>query len=457
MDLFTPVVSVDLQHQNFRRLTSEGREPERDVLRRWATDFPDRDGKFVKEFQTTFNSCFWELYLHATFRASGLTLDFTKAAPDFSVDSGATAFTAEAAIASHAAGFAAEWEVDPAEELSPERKRAVLDYASIRLANAFDGKLRKFRTSYSRFDHVAGKPFVVCLAPFEQPYSYLLAERGLRRLLYAFDLPVFVDDDVTGKRVIVGSSTPERVWKSSTADVPFGLFTDARASEVSAVIYSSVATFGKVQALSESTRPAVFTAVRYNATGTQPFLIHAPRDHYEEGLLDGLHVFLNPYAAIAFDPSIFDPREVAIHHGFDDELGIVRTSMPHGFLFSRTVMTFGPTDPAKHGPSPAGSRGKLAELEPWPEGELRPIGGSFTAYSKIHLAHYAGWTILVAHDRFDDEWGAQATRGVYKDLFAYMQGSKGDPDSFMAPGFFASRDEAFSAMKNEIDELPKKA
>lgn len=30
--------------------------------------FEDRDGKFVKEFQTTFNSSFWELYLFACLR-----------------------------------------------------------------------------------------------------------------------------------------------------------------------------------------------------------------------------------------------------------------------------------------------------------------------------------------------------------------------------------------------------
>src|SRR5205085_8933313 len=110
-----------------------------------------------------------------------------------------------------AEGFAAEWEVDAQEELTPERQRAMLDHSSIRLANAFHGKLQKFRKSYSRLDHVAGKPFVLCLAPFEQPYSYLFTERPLRRLLYAFDLPVFVDDEATGKRIIVGTSTPERV------------------------------------------------------------------------------------------------------------------------------------------------------------------------------------------------------------------------------------------------------
>ena len=206
MDLFTPVVPVERQHPNFQALVSKGLECERDVLRKWANGFHDRDGKFVIEFQTTFNSSFWELYLHAAFRELGFALDFTHPAPDFRAARGDVTFTAEAAIASNADGFAAEWEGDPGEELSGERTRAMLEYASIRLANAFDGKLRKFRAGYSQMDHVAGRPYVICLAPFEQPFSYIFAERAVRRLLYAYDMPVYWDDEETGRRVILGES-----------------------------------------------------------------------------------------------------------------------------------------------------------------------------------------------------------------------------------------------------------
>jgi hypothetical protein len=135
MDLFTPVVPPERQHPNFRALVQKGLECERDVLRTWADGFVDRDGKFVTEFQTTFNSSFWELYLYAAFRELGFTLDFTHPAPDFSVTRHGLTFAAEAAIASNADGFAAEWEADPGEKLSEERKRAMLEYASIRLAS----------------------------------------------------------------------------------------------------------------------------------------------------------------------------------------------------------------------------------------------------------------------------------------------------------------------------------
>lgn len=455
MDLFTPVVPPERQHANFRALVERGLESERDVFRRWADGFVDRDGKFAIEFQTTFNSSFWELYLHAAFRELGFVFDFTHHAPDFSATRGEVSFSAEAAIASHADGFAAEWQADPGEQLSDERKRAMLEYASIRLANAFDGKLKKFRTSYSRMDHVAGKPFIICLAPFEQPFSYVFAERAVRRLLYAFDMPLYVDDEKTGRRVIVGGSAAERVWKSSGAEVEFGLFTNARAAEVSAVIYSTVATFGKVQALAPPERASVFTALRYNATGPRPFLITAPRQDYEEGVLDGLHVFLNPHATIPLDASTFEHADIAIHHGFDDELGIVRTDTPHGFLFSRSVLGFGTRQDDADTGRRSETRGRIAELEPWTDGQLHPVGGQFTTFTDNHLAHHKGWTILVARDQVDNDWGAQACEGIYKDLFSFFEGQRRDSTrSLMGSAWVPTREEAFAMMSDEIDALP---
>lgn len=46
-------------------LAKHGSPVELNVLPGWPTDFEDRDGKFVTEFRTTFNSSFWEFYLHA--------------------------------------------------------------------------------------------------------------------------------------------------------------------------------------------------------------------------------------------------------------------------------------------------------------------------------------------------------------------------------------------------------
>jgi hypothetical protein len=70
----------------------------REVVSGWADGFADRDGKFVEEFQMTYNSSFWELYLFAVLKHLGIKVDFSYEAPDFVA--AAHPFAIEAAIAS---------------------------------------------------------------------------------------------------------------------------------------------------------------------------------------------------------------------------------------------------------------------------------------------------------------------------------------------------------------------
>ena len=83
MDLFTPIVSPDKFHPNFQRVLVPGRAGEREIVSQWAEGFPDRDNKFVRELQTTFNSSFWEIYLYQLFKSYSYELDWTHASPDF--------------------------------------------------------------------------------------------------------------------------------------------------------------------------------------------------------------------------------------------------------------------------------------------------------------------------------------------------------------------------------------
>jgi hypothetical protein len=100
MRLFDPIIEDAWQHANFRALLQVGNGFTLDVLNDWARGFVDRDGKFVEEFQTTFNSSFWELYLFATLKKFGLQVDFSKARPDFCIPS--LNLNIEATIASNA-------------------------------------------------------------------------------------------------------------------------------------------------------------------------------------------------------------------------------------------------------------------------------------------------------------------------------------------------------------------
>ena len=315
MDLFTPIVSIENQHSNFRAITIPGRcEGELEVIQSWAEGFTDRDGKFVKEFQTTFNSSFWELYLNAAFRQLGFVPDYSKPSPDF-ILSGQTDIVAEATIASHPAGFIPEWErAMTAEALASVDPAAIVELATIRLANAISSKSRKFVEQYAKLDHVVGRPFVLCVAPFEQPGFFFQSDQAIRRVLYGYDQPLWIEERSTGDRIVVGESLVDRVRKESGANVELGVFLKPGLEHISAIIFSPVATFGKVRALARpGPYPVGFQAFRYAADAQHHRVIVGYRPNYKESLLDGLHVLLNPRAKYPLDLRPFQHTDIAIH------------------------------------------------------------------------------------------------------------------------------------------------
>ncbi len=103
LDLFTPVVPPERFHRGFKNIIERPNLSDRTVLNEWADGFVDRDGKFVKEFQTTFDSAFWELYLHAALKELEMECDFRWSRPDFCIRA-PEPFAVEAAIALHALG-----------------------------------------------------------------------------------------------------------------------------------------------------------------------------------------------------------------------------------------------------------------------------------------------------------------------------------------------------------------
>ena len=82
MNLFDSIVAEDKQHKNFASIIKLSKEADRIELIRWCNGFPDRDNKFIKEFQTTFNSSFFKAFfclivlLSIPTALSNLALDF---------------------------------------------------------------------------------------------------------------------------------------------------------------------------------------------------------------------------------------------------------------------------------------------------------------------------------------------------------------------------------------------
>jgi hypothetical protein len=343
MDLFTPVVEDDLQHKNFSSVLIPHRKAERELLEKWAEGFIDRDGKIVKEFQTTFNSSFWEIYLFSVFKHYGLSIDWRSPTPDFSVSNGKVEVIIEAVTANAAQGKPNEWDKSfSAEEMKSLRRFKKLNTeAIIRLSNSIFSKVKLYKNKYRKLDHVKGKPFVLAVAPFEQPHFNHQYDRPIKALLYDYyvDEDAYLDEPGKFKNGPPGVNLGF-VEKDNGAEIELGIFNDPCMSEVSAIVFSCVATWGKLSAMTINPIRDVEVSSTWATPphGEPEKRVCSPAEH-NETVLDGLQIFHNPYAKYPLDPSFFRADRV-VQLYFDQVAGKWIHEGDQNCLHFRQVINF---------------------------------------------------------------------------------------------------------------------
>lgn len=447
MDLFTPVVDESRWHKHFRSIVDPSCAHVRKALERWAEGLVDRDGKLVIEFQTTFNSSFWEIYLHAAFRELGFTADYSFSSPDF-VLSGPTNLVAEAVIANAPEGFRpeSEWNAQP-----PEDMDEFLRLATVRLANAVSSKHKKYQTSYAGLPQAKDKPFVICVAPFEQPGFFFQNSQAIRRVLYGFDEVLTIEHE--GDVTVVGEARMMRAIKDSGVDVPIAYFTDPGMAEVSAVIFSSTATWGKLQARAIGENEEVwFLASRMRSATRRPRIVRAQGGAYSESLLDGLNLLVNPFAKYPLDVKVFTNREIAIHT-FDTTRGVYQPWYPEDALLQRRTFGVRGVDEAEvAAPGPEERTYRTQAKPPVEDGKLGDANAATFLFPDNHLGYWKGWTILVVRDETDDDWSAQAIQAIALTVPEFIRINQADENrSFVLHDWYRTKEEAFQASITKVD------
>jgi hypothetical protein len=337
LDFFTPIVPAADFHPAFRNLLQNHFPFDRNIINHWADGFVDRDRKIVKEFQTSFDSSFWEIYLFAACKELGLKCDFTKSSPDFCVVS-PEALSIEAVVSSNAKGAPTVAEGKHSE--FPKDLNEFNRQAMIRLLNSLQAKYGKFINSYSKLEHVKDKPFVIAIAPFDQPNFQLQGTRAIEAVLYRYyvDEESFLKADGGDDRLL--ATNKEIVVKDTGTALPMGLFSDGRMSGLSAVIHSTSGTWSKVTAMSEDP-DVIIEAVYENRRDGGILYYQGPNSHYKEHLLDGLRVYHNPYADHPLNPELFPQDEIfqATSRGVGD---LTLLSPARRLLVCRRSMRFPP-------------------------------------------------------------------------------------------------------------------
>lgn len=334
MDLFNVQVKESKLHPNFINIKDDPQI--KDVLIKWSMGFEDRDNKFVKEFQTTFNSSFWELYLHTCFKNLGFKIDYSYNTPDFILKTRKSKkeLVVEAVTTKNAEKGTPEHErMSTLEELDKKEKldglhEEIIELATERIASSIRSKSEKYKKNYSQLDHVKGKPFVLAIGGFEQPLFFSQGIGAIQRVLYGLTKAEYLDSGVPSLEY-----SDHVIKKSTGAPIPIGIFNDDKYSHISAIIFSSVASMGKVRALSPvKDKNTMFSSYTYNDYDIKGE--HKVTDHtkYKESLLDGMSIYLNPFADYPLDPNEFDNPDIAVN------LNQHSAKLKHGFLYSRTVV-----------------------------------------------------------------------------------------------------------------------
>lgn len=380
MDLFTPRVKDEQLHPYFKKLITENNY--QDVLKtleNWALGLSGRkreNDKFIKEFQISFNSSFWELYLNKVFQSLDFEIDYSKESPDFNlIHSSGRMISVEAVTSNNQLSNNKDYYLKKAykETINTKNNNNSRD-AILKLLgkikdkkDLFIGKDNK-KFPYSKLKHVQNKPFVVALEPFDNHLAYLQNNTLINQVLFGV-LPPTTDqiNNTSSKKV-------SHIINKNGKKIDLGIFTNDSYKEISAIIFSTTGTFGKAISQSKmqnttirSTRYRIenldddiatfgienlgLREIKLSKTHTVMIqrmqldnLVFGSDIHFcdssehHESILDGLHIYYNPYAEIPLDKDLFDAYEITQNY-FDKSTKKMIPIHNDNSLISRQVFT----------------------------------------------------------------------------------------------------------------------
>ncbi len=340
MDLFTPIVKNIELHQKFKYLLEPTYNTERGLLSDWWNDFVIKDGekKTIKQFQTTFHSMFWEIYLNKVILESGCTIDSNVTSPDFVINFKDNKVSIEAVVANIASQGKKESERTINDVFGENDIDPITNESITRLFNSIDSKSKKYFDKYHEDELVKSNPFIIALADYGQVNYGQTYIYSMLALLYS----AFYDPDEKSDLKILCSDNFNREYKfkelhfkENGKALNIGLFQRPEYSHIAAIMYSSTLSLGKLTSLTSEHEMRRFILLDRDIPSldleeSTLQLIRYSGSNPDEVLNDGLFVFHNPYADKPLEDEFLQGRGVT-HVKFDldeYELNIEYTELP---------------------------------------------------------------------------------------------------------------------------------
>ena len=331
IDLFENIKGVkkNQRHPKVRFLdTSEQVRAEKNILNEWTKGFVDRDNKFARQFQETFHSSFWEIYLYKLFAEAGFELDQSHQTPDFIIKKPYEVYV-EAVTANIRSGGKPEEKRTPADQFSmlipPHLQPDFLDVLNegiIRGANAIQSKHRKYVEEYTSREWIhKSRPFIVAMASFDQINYGREFIYSMLALLYG----MYYDNS----QGIYCAKTTITKYNSNT-EIPIGIFLNDHYEDISAVIFSCTLTLGKLTSMSISSGNYSFNNVINirQELDSKRYLLHEVSLQCPEDIADGVFVFHNPNAKNKLPKEFFGSLAVTQFFLEDEDLKYSGNAIP---------------------------------------------------------------------------------------------------------------------------------
>ncbi|AXI08431.1 hypothetical protein CUC15_05645 [Oceanobacillus zhaokaii] len=189
---------------------------------------------------------------------------------------------------------------------SPPYEQENFDYelkeSIVRYSNALSNRLKLYKENYKKCDWVKKEdPFVIAMA------SYAQVDYG-REYIYGMLALLF---GVYFEEQNLGYTLKDSIIKNnSQSSIPLGVFFNESFKDISAIIFSSTTTIGKVSATIASkedyAQNTVLTLYHDLMDEDIPFKINIVTPNSAELLEDGLFIFHNPNASNPLDLKFFN-------------------------------------------------------------------------------------------------------------------------------------------------------
>ncbi|MER5481281.1 hypothetical protein ABT026_30530 [Streptomyces sp. NPDC002734] len=285
--------------------------------------FPDADGNFRKEFQTTgFSPRVFELALYAALLEQGHRIDRSSVAPDF-VTGGENAVAIEATTTNppQSESTSAQTEQDIAaavRRLIPDDVDTAEEEFVFQVGKALRRKMIKRDAegnAYWEKPHTANIPFAIALEAFHHPSALIFSSAAIGNYLYGQRQTGH--HDASGRLIIRNEKIIEHAMENKKP-IPSGLFNQPGSEYLAAVIFTNDGTVSKFNRIGTE-RGYSPSGVRLLRGGlmydSSPDAITPAPFTYEvveceakdrEAFPEGLHVFHNPNAIYPILPGTFE-------------------------------------------------------------------------------------------------------------------------------------------------------